>query len=376
MIYNKLKNFIKLKFPYFSKKFIEFRDTNNFSKKIKDKINLELIKKIHGKKIINEETGVIIDKTKDNFVSYTLRPKNTKGIAVESDFYENEDIAIIIQGSLSGLNNFTEQTIDLYLKLFQKSEIILSIWENEINKFPIKKYEDKIKIIVNTTPLNEIHNVNLQMISTHNALKYLKKKGIKYCLKTRTDCRIYNKNSLNHLKNLLLLFPIDNNFKHLGTRIISSSIDTRKFRVYGLSDIFLFGETVNLEKYFEFENYLTSLEKNFGKYPCIIKNTAVINEIFLCARYLKNSNVDINWELKEWWKLCGEIFCVVDSSDFDFFWYKYEWKFEQRFIQNYTTNHKQALKFSDWLNLYNKKSFQFDDSKKEVWKLRDGIIAQ
>ncbi len=172
MIYNKVKNFIKLNFPYFAKKLIEFRDTNNFSKKIKDKINLELIKKIHGKKIINGETGVIIDKTKDNFVSYTLRPKNTKGIVVESDFYENEDIAIIIQGSLSGLNNFTEQTIDLYLKLFQKSKIILSIWENEINKFPIKKYEDKIKIIVNTTPLNEIHNVNLQMISTHNALKY------------------------------------------------------------------------------------------------------------------------------------------------------------------------------------------------------------
>ena len=178
------------------------------------------------------------------------------------------------------------------------------------------------------------------------------------------------------MKNLLTVFPINKKHEHLQSRIISSSIDTRKYRVYGLSDIFVFGETSNLNKYFSFENYRDSLKENFGDFPCIIKDTAVINEIFLCARYLQNSNIKLDWELKEWWKLCGEIFCVVDASDFDLFWYKYDWKFEQRFIQNYTTDSKQALNFSDWINLYSNKSFQFDENQKEKWKLKDGIIAQ
>lgn len=376
MIISKIKNFIKLNFPFIAKKLIEFRDTNNLSKKIKSQLNTNLTKQVHGKKIINIEKGIVSDKTIDNFVSYTLRPKVTENIIIESDNYNNKDTAIIIQGSLKGISEFTQQTIELYIKLFKNSEIVLSTWENEIHSFPVKKYSDKIKIIVNNIPKNEPHNINLQLISTNSALKYVKKKNIKYCLKTRTDCRIYNKNSLNHLKNLISVFSIDNEYKHLSSRIISSSIDTRKYRVYGLSDIFIFGETTNLEKYFEVENYISSLEKHFGKYPCIIKETAVINEIFLCARYLKNSNITLNWELEDWWKYCGKIFCVVDSSDFDFFWYKYDWKFEQRFIQNYTSDFKQALSFSDWLNLYNNKSFQFDVSKKEVWRLRDGIIAQ
>lgn len=376
MLINKIKNFIKFNFPFLTKKLIEIRDTNTITKKIKNELNFNLLKEVHGKKIVKEEKGFIIDKTKNNFVSYTLRPKNTENIISESDVYNDEDSGIIIQGSLRGVEKFVEQTIDLYLKLFQKTEIVLSIWENEIMNFPIQKYKNKIKIIINKTPKSEAYNVNLQMISTHNALQYLKEKKIKYCLKTRTDCRVYNKNSLNHLKNLLTIFPIHDKYKHLKSRIISSSIDTRKYRVYGLSDIFIFGETINLNKYFKFESYTDSLKENFGEFPCVIKDTAVINEIFLCARYLKNSNINLDWELKEWWKLCGEIFCVVDASDFDLFWFKYDWKFEQRFVQNYTTDSKQALNFSDWVNLYNNQSFQFNENKKEKWKLKDGIIVQ
>ena len=376
MLIKKIKNFIKLNFPFLTKKLIEIRDTNSISKKINNHLNFHLVKEVHGKKIVKEEEGFIIDKTKNNFVSYTLRPKKTENIITESDVYNDEDSGIIIQGSLKGVEKFVEQTIDLYLKLFQKTEIVLSIWENEIKYFPIQKYKDKIKIIINKIPKNESYNVNLQMISTYNALQYLIEKKTKYCLKTRTDCRIHNKNSLNHLKNLLKIFPIHDKYKHLQSRIISSSIDTRKYRVYGLSDIFIFGETINLYKYFKFESYTDSLKENFGEFPCIIKDTAVINEIYLCARYLKNSNINLDWELKEWWKLCGEIFCVVDASDFDLFWYKYDWKFEQRFIQNYTTDSKQALNFSDWINLYNNQSYQFDENKKEKWKLKDGIIVQ
>ena len=35
-----------------------------------------------------------------------------------------------------------------------------------------------------------------------------------------------------------------------------------------------------------------------------------------------------------------------------------------------------ALKFSDWLNLYFNNAHQFDDSSREKWNLKDGIIEQ
>ena len=304
------------------------------------------------------------------------RPKKTNNIIVDSQKYNNSDTAIIIQGGLNGVLDFVSESIDLYLKLFSDSKIILSIWKGDVTDNFLSKYQNKIHIIVNNKPKQIFYNTDLQIISSHSAIEYAKNNNFKYCLKTRTDCRLYNNNSIKYFKNLLKLFPIDKKYKNINSRIISCANDTRKFRVYGLSDILLFGEVKNMLKYFDKEQFELSLNKNFGNYPCIIKETAVINEIFLCARYLKNSDINLEWTLSDWWKICGEIFCVIDPSSIDLFWYKYHWKYEQRFIQNYTTDDKQALTFSDWLNLYMDKNFIFDESKKEKWKIKDGIIAK
>jgi len=376
MIFQKIKNLLKFYFPNFSRKLIEYRDSNLFSRITKSFLFINLKKNIHGKKIVKKERGFVLDFSIDNFVSYIIRPKKTNNIIIDSQKYNNSDTAIIIQGGLNGVLDFVSESIDLYLKLFSDSKIILSTWKDDLTNNFLSKYQNKIHIIINNKPAKIFHNTDLQIISTYSAIEYAKNNNFKYCLKTRTDCRLHNSNSIKYFKNLLRIFPIDEKYKNLSSRIISCSIDTRKFRVYGLSDILLFGEIENMLKYFYKEPFELSLNKNFGNYPCIIKDTAVINEIFLCARYLKNSDINLEWSLSDWWKICGEIFCVVDPYSIDFFWYKYHWKYEQRFIQNYTSDNKQALTFSDWLNLYIDKDFIFDETNKEVWKIKDGIIAK
>jgi len=376
MIFQKIKNLLKFYFPNFSRQLIEYRDSNLFSRITKSFLFINLKKNIHGKKIVKKERGFVLDFSIDNFVSYIIRPKKTNNIIIDSQKYNNSDTAIIIQGGLNGVLDFVSESIDLYLKLFSDSKIILSTWKDDLTNNFLSKYQNKIHIIINNKPAKIFHNTDLQIISTYSAIEYAKNNNFKYCLKTRTDCRLHNSNSIKYFKNLLRIFPIDEKYKNLSSRIISCSIDTRKFRVYGLSDILLFGEIENMLKYFYKEPFELSLNKNFGNYPCIIKDTAVINEIFLCARYLKNSDINLEWSLSDWWKICGEIFCVVDPYSIDFFWYKYHWKYEQRFIQNYTSDNKQALTFSDWLNLYIDKDFIFDETNKEVWKIKDGIIAK
>ncbi len=377
MLYNKFKNFLKKKFPELIKKLIIIRDSTTLMRYLKNFFLINLKKNIHGKRIISKERGLLFDLTFNNFVSYTIRPKKSKDIIIEKNDYPNEDTAIIIQGNLDGLKNFTKETIEIYLKLFTSSTIILSTWDTDIDENFFNSYNDKIKIIINKKPKNIIHSTDLQTISTSSAVKLAKSLNIKFCLKTRTDCRIYKKNAITHLKDLLNTFPINPKFKDLESRVISCSVDTRKYRVYGFSDIMLFGTTKNIGNYFSDESFEDGLKKNnFGQYPSLMKDTAVLHEIFLCARFLKYSNISIDWTLEDWWRKCRDLFCVVDPSTIDLFWFKFHWKYEQRFLTNYTSDFTQSLQFSDWLNLYNNKDYKFDENLKEKWRIEGGVFVQ
>ena len=376
--FKKTKIFIKSKYPLLTNFFIRIRDNNNLIRILKKPFFISLTKNIHGKKIVTSERGFLFDFSTDNFVSYFFRPKKSLNLKSNIESYNNNSVAIIIQGSINGLENFVEETLLIYGKLFKNNIIILSIWKNEVTDNFLQKFNDNehIKIIINSVPTTNF-NVDLQTYSTNSALEYANKEGIKYCIKTRTDCRIYKKNAIFFLKNLLKNYPINKNYQFLDDRIISCSTDTRKYRVYGLSDIYLFGSTKNLKNYFNNTSFVNSLMKmNLGNHPSIKNDTAIINEIFLCARYMHNNNIEIKWTLDDWWNKCREIFLIVDSSSLDFFWYKYEWKYEQRFNTNYTSDFEQSIQYSDWLNLYSDDNFNFNKNLKEKWKIQDGVFVQ
>ena len=375
-----IKNFkfvIKSNYPNLFRFLIKIRDNNYFLRILKKRIFVSAAKKVHGKKIVKSERGILLDFSVDNYVSYTFRPKKSKNSDFSEEIFDNSSTAIIIQGPLYGLKSFVKETILFYTKIFKDVPIILSTWEDECKKEFLDEFEkyQNIKLIRNIKPKSSF-NVDFQILSTNEALNFAKSKNISYCLKTRTDCRIYKKNSIYFLKNLLKSFPIERKYIEIENRIITCSIDTRKYRVYGLSDIFLFSSTENLIKYFEKKDFNSSL-KDMGleKHPCIKNDIAVINEIFLCARFLQMNNITIDWTLEDWWNKCREIFCIIDSNFLDFFWYKYEWKYEQRFNINYTSNFEQSIQFSDWLNLYQNPNFKFKDKFKEKWQIKDGIIV-
>jgi hypothetical protein len=376
MFLKNFKHLIKKKFPDLAVILIKFRDSSYILRKINN-LFFKFNKNIHGKKIVKNETGFLLDFSFNNFVSHTIRPKTAKNVATDNEEYENSSTAIIIQGSIYGIKSFVIETIKLYKKLFQNTVIILSIWEDEIDSnFLSKCKELNIEIIINKK-IKTLFNTDLQILSTAAALNLAKKLDKKFTLKSRTDCRIYKNNAISHIKNLLKIFPIDKKFNFLNDRIISCSVDTRKYRVYGLSDILLFSSTENLINYFNNELFEKSLERlNLGKHPVLINDTLVINEMFLCARYLMNKNISINWTLEDWWNKCREIFCIVDSKTIDFFWYKYHWKYEQRFESNYTTDFNQAMLFSDWLHLYCNPNHNFNSLYKEKWKIKNGLIIQ
>lgn len=311
-------------------------------------------KKIDQQSLVKKEKGFIINGTVNNFFTYHLRPKKSDNFHLFSSSNVNEKVGIIIQGNIGNNYSFLKETLKIYEKIFPNIQIILSTWKSE-SQIDILKLESKnVKILFNEEPNEKSPgNTNYQIMSTYAGLKYAQEIGLEYCLKQRTDIRIYKNDAIAYLLSLLKIFPLKqkNKFKN---RIISTSLTTLKYRLFSISDYVLFGNTKDLLLYFDNLDYSKSLIKhNFGHEPCFIQDTPVEAEIFLCARYLKQNNENLDWNLDFWWKSVKEYFCIIDSISLDLIWAKYDYDIEHRFYKSYSNKFSRCIEFSDWLLLYN-----------------------
>ena len=351
---NKYKNlYLKnILYKIFGKFFFVVR---NFIKKKFEKFNFlktNLNKKIEHQKIIKNESGFIVDLTKDNYLTYHLRPKLAENFNLESTCNIDDKIAIIIQGPIKEKFNFLKNTLDIYKKIFKNSLIIISTWENEnIDLINSLKNENTF-VIFSKEPTKSQNNINHQIYSTNVGLELALKKGAKYSIKTRSDVRINKNNLETYLISLLSTFPVkENNF--IKSRIIVPSLITFKYRLYSLSDITMFGETNDLIKYFKNEKFEQGIKKfNFNNENLLIEQTPVIAEIFLCSRFINQIEGNISWNLDNWWRCLKDYFCVIDNSSLDLLWYKYDWEYEYRYLRTYSDKFARAIDFQDWLSLY------------------------
>lgn len=359
LIKNKLgKNYYKFRLKYILNKIFGnfYISTRKYFKNISGNfsfIKKNLNKKIEHQSIITRESGFIVDFTKDNYLTYHLRPKNSKNFHLESTCKIDEKFAIIIQGPIQDKFNFLKNTLEIYKKIFQNSLIIISTWENEnINLINTLKNENTF-ILFNKEPEKSLSNINHQIYSTNVALNFAKEKGARYSIKTRADVRINKNNIETFLFSLIKSFPVKkNNF--IKSRIVVPSLITFKFRIYSLSDIVMFGETEDLIKYFDRETFIEGLKKfGLNKQNLLKNETPVVAEIFLCSRFISKIDNQINWELKNWWEALKNYFCIIDNSSLDLFWHKYDWEYEYRYLRTYSGKFTRAIDFQDWLSLYN-----------------------
>ena len=166
---------------YFRSKF--FYVIRDFLKKKIKKFNFlktNLNKKVEHQKIIQNESGFIVDFTKDNYLTYHLRPKYAKNFNLESTCKIEEKIAIIIQGPIQEKFNFLKNTLDIYKKIFKNSLIIISTWENENINLINSLKDENIFIIFNKEPEKSQSNIDHQIYSTYMGLDLASKKGAKY----------------------------------------------------------------------------------------------------------------------------------------------------------------------------------------------------
>ena len=352
------KNYHKLRLKYilykiFGNFYLSLRD---WVKKFYNKFDFfknNLNKKIEHQSIIDKESGFIIDNTKNNYLTYHLRPKKAEDFNLESTCKIDEKIAIIIQGPIQEKFDYLKNTLEIYKKIFKNSIIIISTWKSEdIEKINTLK-DENIYILFNDEPEKSQSNIDHQIFSTNIALKFAMNHNAKYSIKTRADVRINKSNLETFFISLIKTFPVKSN-SLIKSRIVVPSLITFKFRIFSLSDIVMFGETNDLLQYFDLELFRNGLKKFDLNEKKLLKNeTPVVAEIFLCARFMNKLDNSINWNLESWWDSLKNYFCIIDNSSLDLFWHKYDWNYEYRYIRTYSDKFARAIDFQDWLSLYN-----------------------
>ena len=288
-----------------------------------------------------------------HYFSIVLRLRRSDDIGAKPDISSFKDkVAIVMQGPIVTKDNFTYETLKIYRKRFPKISLILSTWD-EYSKDELSKFKTiNVEIIINSKPdYSGIANINFQIESTKNGILKAKKLGLKYCLKTRTDQRIYRHDFILFFLSLLDIFKIKN--KDLRKRLIISSLNTYKYRLYGVSDMLMFGHIDDMLKYWNvsFDNRLLK-DVKIG-ISSLEYSKARICEVYLCTEFLKKINHCIDFTLEDSWRVLANYFCVVDSKSIDLFWFKYARWNEERRYQNMKRKLDEEFFFSDWINSVN-----------------------
>lgn len=208
---------------------------------------------------------------KNNLLTYHLKPKYSDDVnTVSANLIKSGQLAVIIQGPLILENNFTIESIILYKKIFKDATIILSTWDDEDEKNISMARAHDAEVILNKKPETSgqyYHpsyniiltkggpgNVNLQLISTKNAILRAEEMDIAYCLKTRSDFRFYRHDLFDYFCCLMKAFPVEDATRQ-HQRLITSSFITAKYRLYGINDTMMFGDTRDMLAYWDVDLY-------------------------------------------------------------------------------------------------------------------------
>lgn len=261
--------------------------------------------------------------------------------------------AIVIQGQIICDDDFTIETIKLYRHNFPDAILILSTWSVPNNTIETLEEYD-VHIIQNKPPVNPgISNINLQIVTSGSGVLAAQQLGAQFVLKTRSDQRIYHPSLETYLFNILKHYPLSSDFPGQMSRLVGVSLGTFKFRLYGVSDMFLYGHIDDMVKYWnaplDLRTDAPDERKNTGDYTWRKTSQRRICEVYLCTEFLKSIGRTFTFTLTDSFHVFRDHFVVIDQAAIKLYWHKYTVNTDR-----YTDLglFDPELTFNDWLVLY------------------------
>lgn len=299
--------------------------------------------------------------------SYFIRRKVNNSIQEENKdlnpFLRN--IAIIIQGPILHKEKFTYRTALGYLTNFPDASVIISTWEDEDTSyfdFNLKpEFEKRVHIIKSRYPSNSgKFNLNYQIHSSLIGLKKAQELKCTYSIKTRTDQRFVSPHALRLLFEMNMRYGEGPFFK----RIFALNTNTFVFRLYGVSDMFQFGGTTELVKYWSAE--LLSNDTSDGKeiFASTLRQESqqILPEAYLTTQYMKSCEIEPNFTLAQSLTIMRDLFCIVDTQLIQLFWNRHTHLESKWEVLAYPSRFHE-LSHLEWLMLQDSFDFYLKDEK-------------
>jgi len=295
-----------------------------------------------------------------------------------------DDTAIVIQGPIAYDDNYTVETFKLYRSIYPNVPIVVSTWKDEAtNAFRKECKENSIVLLENEQPKPIPGNMNLQLVSSLQGVKYVKENtSAKFVLKTRTDQRINYFSFLVYFKNLLETFPPKGDKLHeriifLGSFIVKSfHFHPHDFISFGhVEDIFKLYD-ITLDDKLDKINYYIKHRKIIDSVPYPpnfdydsvteqseklrrlnkVKSRIYLPEICLTRTFYEKyiAPVDENKIYEESWKFTSDYLILIDFDTIHLDWPKYE-------NMRYKSESKYGVynnAFERWLDMY--RNFKID----------------
>jgi hypothetical protein len=274
-------------------------------------------------------------------------------------------MAIVMQGPVVSENQTTLRIVNFYQQKYPDAMIVISTWEDtppeQLQPFFQLTNKDNLQILLNKEPdYPGTFNINRQIVSTQNGLKTVVDKT--YAIKTRTDQVLTNPRLM---CNLEMLHKTYSESAEREGKIIVSSLNTFAFRLYGASDMFQFGLTQDLIKFWEQpldlrspEN-LTEISENLH-----LEAKKRVAEVYLNTNYF---NFIIGkaptYTFEESINFIANRFIVADAGSLGHRWLK-NTNLMDRWREPKFPNKFYELSHLDWLSLSNRKEewFKYESS--------------
>jgi len=286
------------------------------------------------------------------FWNYRLYEKYHEDVQIEGGLQLNnkKKFAIVMQGLMVDKDLFTVNTMEIYRKNFPDAILILSTWDVSSMAASRMSLID-VHVIYNNRPNNSgISNINLQIVTSKSGVLKAKDMGAEYVLKTRTDQRIYHPSLYVYLFSLIDIYPLPSHIKGQNKRLVAASLNTFKYRLYGVSDMFLFGEIDDMTRYWNapLDERHPSFGQESGKTLREFSEYRIA-EVYLSTEFLKKIGRNIDFSLKDSFSIFRDHFIVIDQSAVKLFWNKYTFNEEktERFGQ-----FNPEMSHNDWLLLH------------------------
>ena len=96
-----------------------------------------------------------------------------------------------------------------------------------------------------------------------------------------------------------------------------------KYRLYSVSDQFLYGHVDDMVKYWNIP--LDSREKLPDTPPMTWRTFSKLRlgPVYLCSEFLKHSGFDLAWTLNDTFKALKDRFVIIDQAAIKLYWHKY-----------------------------------------------------